>query len=296
MRARAGTAVAALALVLAVPGCETSLADRDAGRRLDAAGADGPISCGALATCHGACVDMTSDPANCGACDRSCVVPGAEAACTMGQCSIGRCDPGRADCNGSLADGCEAELACVEDAACTTTCGTPGAQRCADACAPACFAAEQCNLADDDCDGTCDPAGACRVAVHRAIGPLGHFYTTNMAEASTGGRTVEAYSFFHLYRDMADGTRPLFRCRDGAGHQFHSTDSGCEGQPFEGPVGFIGALERCGSVPLYRMNLPASGDNFYTHSAAERDYAMTLGYVLVPSGSDGIVGWVWLGP
>jgi len=63
--------------------------------------------------CVGACVDLSSDLASCGACGVNC---GAEAqldqsqsvmaVCAMGVCKTS-CLQGRADCNGNVADGCE---------------------------------------------------------------------------------------------------------------------------------------------------------------------------------------------
>jgi len=54
--------------------------------------------------------DTTSDPANCGACGSACVVPLATPTCVQGMCAVGTCDSGWTDCNGSPADGCEANL------------------------------------------------------------------------------------------------------------------------------------------------------------------------------------------
>lgn len=258
------------------------------------AGSDGSAGCAApLALCGSRCVDTSSDVEHCGACDRTCVVPGASAACVEGECAVGACETGTLDCNGDPEDGCEHEDACAEAAACTTSCGSTGALSCADRCAPVCAPpAELCNLADDDCDGACE-AGlpGCRVAVHRSNGSSGHFYTASREEAACCGMTVESYDFYHLHAGMVDGTQPLFRCLASGGYHFYTTDTGCEAAgALEGTLGFIGMTERCGAVPLYRLRHPG-GDHFYTHSAPERDSAVGLGYTYV-----GITGYVWLAP
>jgi hypothetical protein len=150
---------------------------------------------------------------------------------------------------------------------------------------------EICNYADDDCDGACDEGvGDCRVAVHRAYGPGGHLYTTASAEASCCGNTVEALEFFYLFAVAVDDTQPLFRCRAGAA-RFLTVDGACEGVGIlDGPLGYIGTTERCGTVPLYRLRHPM-GDNFYTHSSDEVRTAVALGYENL-----GAVGYVPLAP
>jgi len=57
--------------------------------------------------CAGQCVDLISDPNNCGGCSLVCLT-GANASplCSGGACSL-VCDPGYDNCNGSPGDGCE---------------------------------------------------------------------------------------------------------------------------------------------------------------------------------------------
>ena len=76
--------------------------------------------CDAIAS-NGCETDLTSSGTSCGRCGNACV-PGANAsaACAGGACRV-TCDPGFADCNGSAADGCEANLA---DAASCGSCAT----------------------------------------------------------------------------------------------------------------------------------------------------------------------------
>lgn len=59
---------------------------------------------------NGCEVNIGSDPNNCGACGAPCVVPHATASCTNGVCGVGTCDSGWTDCNGTVSDGCEANL------------------------------------------------------------------------------------------------------------------------------------------------------------------------------------------
>ncbi len=223
-----------------------------------------------------------------------CVVPRATAACVAGACAIGACERGFVDCNASPDDGCETALDCVEGSACATSCGTEGARACGDPCAPVCAPpAEACNARDDDCDGACESGLAgCRRPVHRSNGPAGHFYTIDAGEAACCGMTVEALGFFHLYTAGHDGLQPLFRCIHRDGHHFYTTDTACDMDgAFEGQLGFVAMAPQCGSTPLHRLHHAGSNDHFYTHSDAERDSAIGLGYTY-----RGVVGHVWLSP
>lgn len=56
------------------------------------------------------CVDVATDPKNCGACAHACpTAPNANAVCRSGICGL-ECAAHKADCNGSWADGCEVDL------------------------------------------------------------------------------------------------------------------------------------------------------------------------------------------
>jgi len=77
--------------------------------------------------CNGSAADgcetaTGSDLQNCGSCGHACSFPNATASCVAGQCLLDQCREGFADCNGSAADGCEAELASDE-----ANCGACGA-------------------------------------------------------------------------------------------------------------------------------------------------------------------------
>lgn len=237
-----------------------------------------PIECGTLTQCGVQCVDLQTDPGNCGKCGISCVIPHATAACGAGTCAIGSCDPGWNDCDQDLQTGCEKTLG-------------PGEQ-----CAPVCKEAnpESCNLFDDNCNGTCDEGGiaGCRQPVHRASSPtLGHFYTIDQAEASSGDFTPEFLNYFYMHVAPLPGLVPLYRCLKGDGRRFYTTSDTCEGAgPVEGILGHIGTEAFCGGIPLYRLY--GNADHFYTTSAEERDNAVAMyGYLF-----EAQVGFVWAGP
>ena len=57
--------------------------------------------------CEGKCLDITSDPRNCGACGISCLVPNAAVGCSGGVCSLIDCMPGYDSCDLRRDTGCE---------------------------------------------------------------------------------------------------------------------------------------------------------------------------------------------
>lgn len=63
-----------------------------------------------LTDCNGTCVDLQTDPDNCGGCGNVCDLPHASAACVNGSCVVASCEAGRADCNLKPEDGCETVL------------------------------------------------------------------------------------------------------------------------------------------------------------------------------------------
>jgi hypothetical protein len=282
--------------------CAGSDGDADSGAGASGVGASGvgasaPTVCETpLTNCDDACVDVTTDPSNCGVCGRTCVVPGAEAACVTGECAFTVCDDGLADCDGDINNGCELEVSCTQGGACTTSCDSIGSLECADACAPSCaIPVESCNVVDDDCDGVCDNGAiaGCRDGVHRASGPNGHFYGTDENEAVGLGYTIESIGYFYLYASGASDLQPLFRCNKSNGKPLLTTATDCEMTGgVDAVVGFISATEQCGAIPLYRLLNTAAGAHFYTTSVSERDSVLlNLGFA-----DEGIAGYVWAGP
>lgn len=235
-----------------------------------------PPECGALDVCGVTCVDLAIDPGNCGKCGIACVIPHALAACNAGSCAVGSCEPGWVDCDADVENGCE----------------NPEGDVCIPACKPG--APELCNLLDDNCDSQCDEGGVvgCRQPVHRAISPTqGHFYTLDLAEASSSDFSPEFANYFYMYIEALPGLVPFYRCLKGDGRRFYTTSATCEGAgPVEGVLGQIATEPLCGGVPLYRLY--GNGEHFYTISAEERDNAVAMyGYTF-----EAQVGFVWPGP
>ncbi len=261
--------------------------------------ADGPAPVCAAdeVACGQVCSALDDDPQNCGECGRTCVVPNAEAGCSAGTCTMVQCAAGYADCDGALATGCERFVDCSDGSACETSCQSTGTVTCGDVCAPACTPpAETCNVADDDCDGTCDngPIAGCRIGVHRSNGAgLGHFYSTDINEAQMPGLTLEAENFFYLYDGAVGGLMPFFRCIKPNGKYWMTTSTDCEGTAGpEQTMGFISPDDRCGATPLYRTRNVGADAHFYTTSEAEKDNAVNnLGFA-----DEGIAGYIFGAP
>ena len=238
------------------------------------------------------CIDVESDPRNCGICGRTCVVPNGEAGCSAGECTVASCADGFFDNDGDPRNGCELESDCVPDSACATECGSTGTLVCLDGTAQACdLPAEQCNGIDDNCDGECDEGAiaGCRAPVHRSLGN-GHLYTTDLAAATAAPFSLEAQNYFHVYAEQVSGTQPVFLCAKSDGKGLVTSSTSCESAgSIVLTLGYWATAEQCGATPLHRMYSPASNDHFYTTSAPERDNAVAnFGYV-----SEGIAGYVW---
>jgi FG-GAP-like repeat/Stigma-specific protein, Stig1 len=103
--------------------------------------------------CDGRCVNLTLDPAHCGACGVACVGSRATEACIDGACIVAKCEPGWADCNDDPLDGCEASLVDLATCgSCGLSCHVPnGTSACVDGqCAPV-----RCNRGFAAQDGRC---------------------------------------------------------------------------------------------------------------------------------------------
>ncbi len=97
--------------------------------------------------------DLRADPAHCGACNQTCALPTAEAACQLGRCVPASCLPGRAECDGNEKTVCETSLAddpkhCGQ---CGAACALPNAAQAT--CEQSACRVASCEPGRADCDG-----------------------------------------------------------------------------------------------------------------------------------------------
>ncbi|MEZ4408750.1 MAG: fibrinogen-like YCDxxxxGGGW domain-containing protein [Polyangiales bacterium] len=86
---------------------------------------------------NGCETDTQTTAAHCGACGRACALANAAAGCAAGACTVASCASGFADCDGTAANGCEAntQTSDLHCGACNNACA--GGRACASgACAP----------------------------------------------------------------------------------------------------------------------------------------------------------------
>jgi len=98
-----------------------------------------------MTECGGACVDTTSNPANCGACDNACATG---EYCAAGTCTAtsGDCPTPLTDCSGACVDTDNDPVHC---GSCDNACGS------GEHCAGGTCASADCPLPLMDCSGTC---------------------------------------------------------------------------------------------------------------------------------------------
>ncbi|MCA9660555.1 MAG: hypothetical protein KC486_19595 [Myxococcales bacterium] len=218
--------------------------------------------CVDLEACGVQCVDLSSDPSNCGDCGVSCVIPHASATCQDSACGLGDCEPGFGDCDGEIVNGCETPL--------------EGGQECGAICNP--NKDEVCNAFDDNCNDVCDEGAGCRVGVHRShSASLGHVYTTDLGEASAGDLKLEKQDYYFVYSAQHEGLVPFHRCTKGNGKPFYTKSANCEGNAqLVGVMGYVANGPLCGATELYRLYNSNNGAHFYTTSAGERDNAVAM--------------------
>ena len=231
-------------------------------------------SCGSTGsqTCSSGCSWSACDPPDetcngedddCdGACDNGFeCCRGATSSCTAGcgsigsqscssSCVWGSCVPPSETCNGED-DNCDTicdnggGMSCCrnESGPCTTSCGSTGSRTCSSSCnwGECSVPSETCNGSDDDCDGTPDNTSGCRIAVYRFLCDNDHFYKNDTSVP--GGCVREGGVAWYMYATQVAGT------------SFSTT-------------------------PLFMLYRAAINDHFYTVSEAERDSAISSGYVL----------------
>jgi hypothetical protein len=144
-----------------------------------------------LQACGYACVDVSSDPNNCGACNSYCYLPNAQATCTHGTCAVLSCyNPDFADCTAD--PGCETRLGSADDCsrcgdrACAipnTLLSCTSATNCAAAvCAPG-FG--NCDVASPDCEASFSAGASCLPDYVGTVG-LGTLDTASDAPVAIG--------------------------------------------------------------------------------------------------------------
>jgi hypothetical protein len=181
-------------------------------------------------------------------CTTTCDTTGSRACSST--CTLGACVPPAEICNGiddDCDDDCDEGFTCCvgEPGTCTTGCGTTGTTTCDsscdwDACVPP---TETCNGTDDDCDTVPDDTTGCTLPVYRFSCPGDHFYKNNTTVPS--GCTIEG------------GGRPAF----------YTYASAVSGTSFT-------------TTELFRLWKGSVTDHFYCSRTSERDYAISLGFVL----------------
>ena len=178
--------------------------------------------------------DLQADPTHCGACDRVCTYANAAPVCQNGACALGACQPGFFDLDRDPRNGCEygpctpaadgLEICNGADDDCdgradenvVEVCGSAvgqcrtGQRACVNGAFGACQgqvlpAAEQCDNADNDCDGRTDET------VTRECG-------TDEGACTFGTQTCAAGAF----GVCVGGTRP-------AAETCNNTDDDCDG-------------------------------------------------------------------
>ncbi|MDX2012184.1 MAG: FG-GAP-like repeat-containing protein [Myxococcaceae bacterium] len=182
-----------LCVVLSAPGCPPSSGPCGEGQR----------------SCDGRCVDVTTDPAHCGACGLACPAAGtnAAAACVLGTCRA-VCAPGFGDCDGDAANGCETATSnstshcgvcgrvCAsargEPAACTNGRCTPcptGLATCGSTCADTTSNPQHCGACGVSCGPLPCVLGVCATPPGlSAIAPARLFGTRRTLLTLTGAR------------------------------------------------------------------------------------------------------------
>ncbi|MEZ4404994.1 MAG: hypothetical protein R3A52_00690 [Polyangiales bacterium] len=115
---------------------------------------------GGQGCCGERCVDTYSNIAHCGACGARCAVAHGVGACQMGRCAVAACTAPFESCDGSDANGCEADLSTS-----TAHCGACGRACTAGANATATCAMGRCVVACEPGFADCDmnPANGCEV-------------------------------------------------------------------------------------------------------------------------------------
>ncbi|MFO0586988.1 MAG: hypothetical protein U0441_05605 [Polyangiaceae bacterium] len=187
------------------------------------AGACAVLKCDAeWADCNGDASDgcevhLPADPNNCGACGTVCAVPHGTPGCEAGFCTVAACDPPWSDCDGTVADGCEANVQ-VDPANCAM-CGVT--------CAPG----EQCQ--DAACGVFCPPGKA------NCDGDAVNGCEVDLGTVSNCGFCGDACDLAHASSSCESGACAIVACDAGYSDCDGIAANGCEAN-LQGSAGTCG--------------------------------------------------------
>ena len=142
------------------PGCVGATPVCAPGNRCVTCLVDGDCQRG-QACCGERCLDVQTDPGNCGACGTACNPANAAGQCAAGKCALGACRSGWANCDADATNGCEVALRVDPNncTACGMACSVPHAIT---GCADGCYV-RACQFGFDDCNN--DLKDGCEVSV-----------------------------------------------------------------------------------------------------------------------------------
>lgn len=167
--------------------------------------------CGPPTTfCSGRCVNLTTDPANCGACGTLCSYPNGNGGCRSGRCYLAGCNTGWGDCDQNASNGCEINLSSTPSScgACGAACALPNATA---GCTSGTCTVAACNAGYADCDGVASNGCEASLATPTNCGACGR--ACSLANASSSCST---------------GTCRLLRCYLGYANCDGNAANGCE--------------------------------------------------------------------
>ncbi len=217
----------------------------------------------------GVCADFQTDASHCGMCGSICpALVNASASCRGGACSFA-CNTGFADCDGSAANGCEANLGSSVTAcgACGRACAPPHATG---ACSTGSCSVVACAVGFGDCNG--DPSDGCEVDLTSTPSACGTCATScrppNGAGSCAAGRCGVARcdaGFGDCDGTAANGCETPLTTNDRCG----ACDTRCPGGSFcsEGacvsscssPTSYCAATQTCNDLTGDPLNCGACG-------------------------------------